>query len=329
VAVGSEDLYDVLGVSRDASADDIRAAYRRLARENHPDVNKDPGAEDRFKAVSEAYDVLRDPEKRADYDRLGASWRTGGPPPRRGAAGFGGAGGRGGGAGPGGFRAGPGPSGFGAGAPGGFRDIFEDLFGGGGFDGASMRGSDQEATLELTLEEAANGGKRRISLADGRDFEVTIPRGVRDGQLIRLAGEGEPGPGGGPSGDLLLRVRLLPHPRFRVEGSDLVTDLPVSPWEAALGAEVPVPTLDGTARVRVPAGSSTGRRLRLRGQGLPDRGGGTGDLFAELEVHVPPKLSAEERTLFERLAEVSDFDPRSEPRPRRRFRRGRSRQTTA
>jgi curved DNA-binding protein len=165
--------------------------------------------------------------------------------------------------------------------------------------------------LELSLEEAARGGRRRISLNDGTDFEVEIPRGVRDGQRIRLPGQGGAGAGGGPAGDLYLRVRLRPHPVFRVEGRDLYVDLPVSPWEAALGAEVPVPTLEGSARVKVPPGSSSGRRLRLRGQGLPDSAGGpAGDLYAVVEIHVPKKLTRRERELFEQLASVSKFDPR-------------------
>jgi curved DNA-binding protein len=174
-----------------------------------------------------------------------------------------------------------------------------------------MRGGDREAVLELSLEEAARGGPRRISLSDGSDFEVQIPHGVRDGQRIRLPGQGGAGSGGGPSGDLYLRVRLRPHPVFEVEGRDLYVDLPVTPWEAALGAEVPVPTLEGTARVKVPPGSSSGRRLRLRGQGLPDGAGGpAGDLYAIVEIHVPKKLTSRERELFEQLASVSKFDPR-------------------
>jgi curved DNA-binding protein len=180
----------------------------------------------------------------------------------------------------------------------------------GGFDGFSTRGTDQEAVLELTLEEAASGGKRRISLGDGRDFEVEIPRGVRDGQRIRLAGQGSTGVRGGPAGDLYLRVRIKPHPRFRVEGRNLHVDLPVAPWEAALGAEVPVPTLTGSVRLRVPPGSSTGRRLRLRGQGLPSPDGSSGDLYAIVAVHVPKRLTKKERELFEELASVSKFDPR-------------------
>ena len=309
MAVASQDYYETLGVARDASDEDIRRAYRRLARKYHPDVNKEPDAEDRFKQISEAYEVLRDEEKRARYDRLGANWRT--APDVSGEEGFSG------------FR---GTNGFedvrvefGDGA---FGDIFEGIFGqargraragarGDGFSGFQMRGEDREAVLELTLEEAAAGGKRRISLGDGRDYTVDIPRGVRDGQLLRLAGQGGPGAGGGPAGDVLLRVRLKPHPRFRVEGSDLFVDLPVAPWEAALGAEVPVPTLEGSARVRVPPGSSTGRRLRLRGQGMPDARGGAGDLYAVVAVHVPKRLSKRERELFEQLAAESKFDPRA------------------
>jgi curved DNA-binding protein len=176
-----------------------------------------------------------------------------------------------------------------------------------------MRGPDHEAVLDLGLEEAARGGKRWLSLGDGRSIEVDIPRGVRDGQRIRLAGEGGSGVGGGAPGDLFLRVRLKPHPRFRVEGRDLYTDLAVSPWEAALGAEVPVRTLDGDARVKVPPGSSSGRRLRLRGQGLPGSAGAPpGDLYAVVTIRVPKKLTRKERELFERLASTSKFDPRKD-----------------
>jgi curved DNA-binding protein len=314
MAVGYRDYYDVLGVPRNASEDDIRRAYRRLARENHPDVNKDPEAEDRFKEISEAYEVLRDPEKREKYDRFGPNWKAG--QDVSGAGGF---------------------SGFGDGGPdmGGvrfdfgddgddFSDFFDGLFGSrrgrsgfGGFGrgagargaGFSARGSDQEATLELSLEEAARGGRRRITLGDDRDYEVDIPPGVRDGQRIRLAGEGGQGMGGGPPGDLNLRIRIKPHPRFRVDGRDLHTDLPVAPWEAALGAKVELPTLEGTANVRIPPGSSCGRKLRLRGEGLGD-----GDLYANVQIRVPKELSADERTLFEQLAETSRFDPRRERR---------------
>jgi curved DNA-binding protein len=307
--VGFRDYYDTLGVDRGASQDDIKSAYRKLARRYHPDVNKEEGAEDRFKEVSEAYEVLRDPEKRERYDRLGANWKSG--QDVSGAEGFDFNGGGGGGA----YR--DVRVDFGDG--GDFSDFFESLFGGrmggrggGGFGGGgfgragfSTRGTDQEATLELSLEEAARGGRRSISLGDGRDFDVDIPPGVRDGQRIRLAGEGGQGPGGGPAGDLFLRVRIKPHPRFRVEGNDLYTDLPITPWEAALGAEVEVPTLDGRSRVKVPPGSSCGRKLRLRGEGLPG-----GDLYATVSIKVPKKLSRDERRLFEQLAETSKFNPR-------------------
>jgi curved DNA-binding protein len=309
MAVGFRDYYETLGVGRDASEDDIRRAYRRLARENHPDVNKDPEAEDRFKEVSEAYEVLRDPEKRAAYDRFGQNWKAG--QDVSGAGGFGG--GDYGGFEDVRFDFGGGGGGFGGGD---FSDFFEGMFGRGGggrtrgFNGFASRGQDQVAELELSLQEAARGGKRRVSLADGRDYEVNIPPGVRDGQRIRLAGEGGGG-AGGPSGDLFLRVRVRPDPRFEVEGNDLYVDLPVTPWEAALGADgIEVPTLDGRARVRVPPGSSCGRQLRLRGEGMPDGRGGSGDLYATVEIKVPKELSPEEREHFERLAEVSTFNPR-------------------
>jgi curved DNA-binding protein len=303
MAVETRDHYEALGVPRGASSDEIRRAYRKLAREYHPDVNKDPGAADRFKQISEAYDVLRDPEKREQYDRGGRGPARGRRPGPDGA--------------PGGF------DGFedfrvdfgnGAGA-GGFSDIFEGLFGEGsrrGGFGGSRRGADLEAELELSLEEALTGGRRWVQLADAGSYEVTIPPGVRDGQRIRLAGEGGPGTGGGPVGDLFLRVRIRPHPRFRLEGDDLYTDLPVSPWEAALGATVAVETLDGRAQVKVPAGSSCGRRLRLRGEGWPRTGGARGDLYAEVRILVPKKLSRAERRAFEELEKASKFDPRAQ-----------------
>jgi curved DNA-binding protein len=321
MAVAFRDYYEVLGVPRDASADDIRRAYRKLARQYHPDVNKEEGADDRFKEVSEAYEVLRDEEKRERYDRLGPNWRAG--QDVSGAEGFGGFDGQA----PGGFG---GQGGFGdvrvdfGGGGGDFSDFFDSMFGGrgpgrraGGFEGFdgfgsfSRRGADQETVIELTLQEAARGGKRKVTLSDGRDYQVNIPAGVRDGQRIRLAGEGGQGTGGGPPGDLFLRVRIKPDPRFRVEGRDLVTDLPITPSEGVLGATVEVPTLEGTSKVKVPPGSSTGRRLRLRGQGLSGPRGGHGDLYAAIKVEVPKRPSKEERELYQRLAEVSDFNPRA------------------
>jgi curved DNA-binding protein len=314
MAVAYRDYYETLGVPRGASSEEIRRAYRQLARQYHPDVNKEPGAEERFKEVAEAYEVLRDPEKRERYDRLGSNWRAGDDVSD--APGFGG------------FRR-PDGGGFedirfdfgnGGGFSGlsGFSDLFEEMFGGRagiggfgpGFATGGGQGRDLEAELELSLEEAFRGGRRSVRLADGRSLEVSIPPGVRDGQRIRLAGEGSPGLSGGSGGDLFLRVRLRRHPRFRVDGDDLRTKLEVSPWEAALGATVELPTLDGRAQVKVPAGSSCGRRLRLRGEGMPRRGGGRGNLYAEVRIVLPEKLTRAERKAFEELAKVSRFDPR-------------------
>jgi curved DNA-binding protein len=305
--VAFRDYYEVLDVPRDASAEDIRTAYRKLARRYHPDLNKEPGAEDRFKEIAEAYEVLRDSEKRQRYDRLGANWKAGDDVSS--AAGFDGFGGQGG---------------FGdvridfGGDFGDFSDFFEGLFGGhqrgrrggNGFSGFSTRGGDHEADLELSLEEAARGGRQRITLADGREYEVNIPAGVRDGQRIRLPGEGGRGQNGGSSGDLFLRVRLEPHDRFRLEGRDIYVTVPITPWEAVLGAAVEVPTLDGPKEVRVPPASDTGRKLRLRGQGMPGPRGAHGDLYAVVEIHVSKRPTGEERELFERLAAVSKFNPR-------------------
>jgi curved DNA-binding protein len=316
MAVGYRDYYESLGVPRDAGDEDIRKAYRKLARQYHPDVNKEAGAEDRFKEVSEAYEVLRDPEKRERYDRLGANWKAG--QDVSGAAGFeeffrgrGGAGG--------GRRARTGGgSGFGdgvrvefGGGEGDFSEFFSDLFGGGArrgggiFDGfAGGRAAEQEAVLELSLEDAVNGGRRRLVI-DDREVEVELPRGVRDSQRLRIRGEDD-------EGGLVLRIRLRRDPRFRISGDDLYTDLPLAPWEGALGATVPVPTVTGTARLTVPAGSSSGRRLRLRGEGLPREGGGRGDLYAVVSMKVPKKLTKRERELFEQLRDTSKFDPRKD-----------------
>jgi curved DNA-binding protein len=308
MAVGIRDYYETLGVARDASDEQIRRAYRKLAREYHPDVNEQAGAEDRFKEISEAYEVLRDPDRRARYDRAGAGWASGDdfPGGQADAAGdFGDFGDLGG------VRVD-----FGDGED--LGDLFESLFGErrgrggfGGFQGFATQGADHEAVLELSLEDAAAGGQRQLTLSDGRTYDVTIPAGVRDGQRIRLPGEGGAGAGGGPAGDLLLRVRIKPHPRFRLDGRDLHVELPVAPWEAALGATVEVPTLEGSANVRVPAGSSSGRRLRLRGRGFPGPRGGHGDLYATVRIVVPKHLGERERRLFEQLARVSGFQPRT------------------
>jgi curved DNA-binding protein len=304
----SRDYYEVLGVSRDATVDQIQQAFRTLARKYHPDVNKDQAAEDRFKEINEAYQVLSDPQTRKRYDRFGEDFRR--IPEdfdERVGAGVGGFGA----GGPSGTRVRFGPGfGGGFGGPGGINveDLFGDIFGGSGGFGP-IPGADQEAELELTVEEAFRGGRRQIALGD-RTYMVNIPAGVIDGQRIRLAGEGGRGSGDAPAGDLYLVVRIKPHPRFRLDGRDIIVDLPVSPWEAVLGATVAVRTPAGEAKVKVPRGSSTGRRLRLRGEGMPNPRGRNGDLYAEIKVVVPPKPTARERELFEQLAAESTFDPR-------------------
>ncbi len=313
----AQDFYEVLGVSRTASQDEIQQAYRKLARKHHPDVNKAPEAEERFKDLNEAYSVLSDPKTRARYDRFGEDFRK--IPEdfdERAAAGAGG-----------GFRA---RGSAGAGGPRvrystGFGDDFtadgvdiDDLFGsffGAGGARGGVPGADQEAELPLTVEEAFKGGRRTVTLAGPagrpRRYEVDVPPGVTDGQRIRLAGEGGQGSGDAPGGHLYLRVRIRPHPQFRLDGRDVHVQVPVTPWEAALGTTVPVPTPGGgTAKVTVPAGSSSGRRLRLRGEGMPNPRGADGDLYAELRVMVPPTLGDRERELFEELAATSSFDPR-------------------
>jgi curved DNA-binding protein len=309
------DFYEVLGVPRHASTDDIQRAYRKLARSLHPDVNTDPGAEDRFKEVSEAYDVLSDPELRSRYDAFGPDFRqvpedvdpqtwararAGAPRggARRTRAGAGG----------------PGEEWFGGRVD--FEDLFGEMFGAGRRSWGPIPGADQEAELTLTVEEAFRGGRRSITLAgpEGtRTYDVTIPPGVTDGQRIRLAGEGGQGTERAPAGDLYLVVRIAPHPRYRVDGRDLFVELPLAPWEAALGGTVAVDTPGGEAKLRVPAGTSSGRRLRLKGRGLPNPSGKGGDLFAEVRIVVPATLSDDERRLFEELARTSTFDPRRRP----------------
>jgi len=295
--VAFRDYYETLGVPRGATSEEIRSAYRKLARRYHPDINKDEDAEERFKEVGEAYEVLSDPEKRERYDRLGANWRQGDDV--SGAPGFDGFEG----ARPDGVR-----FEFGDGA---FSDFFERLFGSARTGDIRMRGADQEAVVDLSLEEAAAGGPLRVSLADGRSFTVNVPAGVRDGQRIRVAGRGGEGIGGGSTGDLFLRVHLRPHRVFRVDGRDLHVDVPVTPWDAALGTTLQVPTLTGSAKVRLPAGSSSGRRLRLRGKGMPGRRSRHGDLYARVQIMVPDKLDERERKLFEELRTDSSFHPQA------------------
>ncbi|MEY2553148.1 MAG: curved DNA-binding protein [Ilumatobacteraceae bacterium] len=317
------DYYESLGVSRGASPDEIQRAYRKLARTYHPDVNKDPGAEDRFKEVSEAYDVISDPELRRKYDAFGHDFRQvpEGVDPQTWARARAGAAGRAG-AGRGHRRAGGGP-GSTSGPQGeewftmnggvDMGDLFGDLFTSRQRSWGPISGADQEAELTLTVEEAFRGGQRTITLAgpDGeRSYEVNVPPGVTDGQRIRLAGQGGHGTGQGKSGDLYLIVRLAPHPRFRLEGRNIVVELPLAPWEAALGANVAVDTPGGEGKLKVPPGTSSGRRLRLRGRGMPNPRGERGDLYAEARIMVPATLSDDERRLFEELGRASTFDPR-------------------
>lgn len=319
------DFYEVLGVSRDASLDEIQRAYRKLARTYHPDVNKDPDAEVRFQEIAEAYDVLSDPDTRRRYDAFGHDFRQ--VPedidPETWARARAGASA----AGRGRARAGAGPRVWSTGGSGDqgvdIEDLFGDLFGGlGGFGAGrrrgwgSIQGADQEVELELSVEEAYQGGRRWLSISGPsgpRSVEVDIPPGVTDGQRIRLTGQGGKGTGGAPPGDLYLVVRIAPHSRYRVEGRDLHVDLPLAAWEAALGTSVVVDTPGGEAKVRVPAGTSSGRRLRLRGRGLPNPRGPAGDLFADVRIVVPPSLTERERELFEELARTSTFDPRRRP----------------
>ncbi|HEX8280744.1 MAG TPA: J domain-containing protein [Chthoniobacterales bacterium] len=320
MAVQFRDYYETLGVSKTASADEIKSAFRKLARKFHPDVAKDKkAAEEKFKQINEAYEVLSDPDKRKKYDQLGADWNN--P-----AAGFQPPPGWGGGGQPGGGyqRWSPG-SGNGGGVEfefggTGFSDFFEAFFGGGrgqsAFGGGfprqaagAERGSDVEADIMVTLEEALHGSKRTVSLrrtSTGKveSYQVKIPRGVHEGQRIRLAGQGEAGARGGQSGDLFLRVRLARHPDFSVEGNDLVHELEIAPWQAVLGAEVQVPTLEETRRLKIPAGTQGGQRFRLRERGLPTASGGRGDLYVAIAIRIPKKITERERELWSQLAEL-------------------------
>ena len=309
-----KDYYQILGVNRDASLPDIKKAFRRLARKYHPDVSKEANAESHMKEVNEAYAVLSDTEKRAAYDQLGRGYRQGEefrPPPNWDA----------------GFEfSGQGFSGA------DFGDFFSSLFGGGtgrrggpfdrhGFDSG---GEDHHAKVMLDIEDAFQGATRQISLKapradaqgrvilENRVLNVKIPKGVCEGQIIRLSGQGAPGVGGGKPGDLLLEVHFNPHPRLRVDGCNLHMTLPVAPWEAALGGVAPVPLFDGVLNVHIPEGTQSGQQLRLRGKGIPSRA--PGDLLLDIQIVLPPATNPKARELYETMAKVLNFDPRNQRR---------------
>ena len=320
MAVEFRDYYEVLGIARDAPQADVKKAFRKLARIHHPDVAKDKStAEAKFKEINEAYEVLGDAEKRKKYDTLGANWnQPGGPPP-----------------GGGGFSGGAAPEGFEFEFGGtGFSDFFEQYFSGGGARrsagfggghpgarGAAMRGQDIEGDLMVTLEEAFSGSLRTVSLrkADPRtgrvstdEVQVRIPAGIGEGQRLRVPGHGGQGSGGGPEGDLYLRVRIAAHPDFRVRGHDIHCDLALAPWEAVLGTTILLKVPGGkSVQVKIPAGTGTGDQLRLKGYGLPKKDA-PGDLYVEVSIATPPSVNAEERGLWEKLRDVSKFKPREE-----------------
>lgn len=302
-----QDYYKILGVERDASVDDIKKNYRRLARKYHPDVSKEPQAEEKFKQVNEAYEVLKDPEKRKAYDQFGSQWKQGQgfePPP--------------------GWRqhAGGGGQGSWQSASGGdYSDFFESIFGGGfsGFGGQQhsrvirRRGKDIKGKIDITLEEAFSGATKTVSLEranshGSQQLNVKIPKGVTQGQQIRLGNQGGAGTGGAPNGDLFLKINLLPHHFFSVTDRDVHLKLPITPWEAALGAELTVPTLGGQIKLKIPAGSQSGKTLRLKGRGLP--GKIAGDQLITLMIHVPEPQDDAQRQAYEQMKTLMDFNPR-------------------
>lgn len=294
-----KDYYEVLGLTETASGDEIKSAYRRLARKFHPDVSKEKNAEERFKSINEAYEALKDPEKRKAYDdlkrggfRAGDDFRP--PPGWNQQGGFG-------------FENGDAQS-------AGFSDFFESLFGGSAGRrpqrGPSRRGADVSARLQIDLETAFAGGAQRVSLSRGgeqKSLDVKIPAGIQNGQTIRLAGQGEPGAAG--AGDLLLEIEIPPHSRYQLDGRDVLLHLPIAPWEAALGATIEVPTLAGPVGLRIPEGSATGKKLRLKGRGMP--GPKVGDQYVILEIQTPPASDEAQRRFYEQMRETFAFDPRS------------------
>jgi len=295
-----QDYYQILGVTRDASGADIKKSYRKLARKYHPDVSKDAGAEDKFKEVNEAYDVLKDAEKRAAYDRFGSDWKHGHE-----------------------FN----PGGYSGGFAGGdFSDFFESIFGGGfqqqgsPFQQPRQKGADHHLKLDISLEEAYEGGAKTIqfsqkAVARGRPgipemkkLKINIPRGVSNGQKIRLGKQGEPAPDGGEAGDLYLEMNILPHRYFKLDNNDVILRLPVTPWEAAVGTTLKVPTLGGEVELKIKPGMQSGQKMRLKGKGM--RGREQGDQFVEVMIQTPPADSEQAEQFYGEMEKQFDFNPR-------------------
>lgn len=312
-----KDYYSVLGIGKSATVAGIKKAYRKLARKYHPDVNKNPESETKFKEVGEAYEVLKDPEKRKAYDQYGADWKTGGPQYQQShGADFGGEEGFGGG-----FD-------FGAGYEGGgeYSDFFESFFGGGrrGKSGRShsfsQKGEDMNASLKIPIEKAYSGTSSQISFespvktSDGRieykhvNLNVKIPKGIKPGQKIRLAGKGAPGHGGGSNGDLFITIEYEIYSRYRIDGADIYINLPVSPWEAVLGTSVVVKTPFGNPKVKIPAGSAQGKKLRLMGKGIPSKK--PGDLYIVVNIVLPPADNEKAKKIYKEMSELK-FNPRA------------------
>lgn len=298
-----KDYYKILGVERDATEDEIKKSYRRLARKYHPDVSKEPDAEKRFKELGEAYEVLKDGQKRQSYDQLGANWKAGqdfNPPPGWEHAGFGG---------------------FGSQAGGfdnvsGFSDFFESMFGSGfsqsagaGHHAFRQAGQDQSASINVSIRDVFHGANKTIRLAGGKSLQVKIPKGITSGKKIRLSGQGSPGVNGGPNGDLYLEITVVNDAEFELEGKDIYVNVNIAPWEAALGEKVPVSTLDGQVEIKIPANSKTGRKMRLTGKGMP--GHPAGDLYVRLNIVTPPANSDEEKEFYQQMKNKFSFNPRT------------------
>ncbi len=296
-----QDYYQILGVHRDASSADIKKSYRKLARQYHPDVSKDAAAEEKFKEVNEAYDVLKDDDKRQAYDRFGSNWKQGHE-----------------------FD----PSGYASGgfSGGDFSDFFESIFSGGFQQGSPFqqqkrKGADHYLKLDITLEEAYQGGPKTIQFsqksgsgdrlvkAEMKKLKINIPRGVASGQKIRLGKQGQPAPNGGEAGDLYLEMNILPHRYFKLDNQDVTLRLPVTPWEAASGASLKVPTLHGDVELKIKPGAQSGQKMRLKGKGMPGRG--TGDQFVEILIQTPPADNEKAQKFYSEMQKQFDFNPRS------------------